>query len=126
MKNNATKVLISITLSAVFAASTFAQGPAARLRFAAGGKTASNSGTLQREAMKDFFVAGKKGQKMTISVSSPCKAHVLMEVTPADSIELAQQSQFFSEKLGKTGDLKVRVFSTSPDTCRYTLKVSVK
>lgn len=126
MKKNVVKFTTGIILTAAIAAAAFAQAPAIRLRFAAGSKTASNSGTLQAEAMKDFVVAGKKGQRMTISLSSPCKAHVLMEVTPADSIELAQQSQYFSQTIGKTGDLKVRVFSTSQDACRYTLKVSVK
>lgn len=126
MKNNAIKFITSITLLAIFTATSLAQGPATRVRFAGGGKTATASGTLSSEAMKDFVVAGRKGRKMTISVASPCKAHVLMEVTPADSIEMAQQSQFFSETLGKTGDLKVRVFSSSTDPCKYTLKVTVK
>ena len=126
MKNTTIKIITNITLLVLLVTSTFAQGPATRIRFTKDGKNASTTGTLVAEATKDFVVAAKKGQKMTISVASPCKAHVLMEVTPADSIELAQQSQYFSETIGKTGDVKLRVFSSSPDQCKYTVKISVK
>lgn len=119
------KILVSIILSTVLATTIFALRPVTRIHLVKGKKEIAS--VIPAKTNKDYVVALKKGQKVIISVASPCKANILMEIHAANGTQLASGTQFFDGEIAKTGDVKVRVMNgSSVDSCKSTLKVNVK
>lgn len=121
------KIAGSLILSIILATNAFAGRVETRVRFSKGAKKATVSGSIRPEANKDYVIALRHGQHVTISVGSPCKAHILMEVYGPDTSQTASGTQFYTGQITQSGDVHVRVANGSgADNCRFTLNFNVK
>ena len=129
------KLLISIgasTLLVLFSLNAQAQSKQ-RVRFAKGASQATISGRVQGYAYKDYIVAARAGQTISVKLNSRNTFAVLTIFTPdADNLEGATETDEFSGELPATGDYVIRVGMMRAEARRknslavFSLRISVR
>lgn len=95
-----------------------------RIRFARGANAATVRTAVVRGTRDTFLVAARKGQKMTVSITS-LEKNAVFDIQAPNGGLLKQETTSWSGKLPSTGDYRVIVGGTRGNAS-YTLRVSVK
>jgi hypothetical protein len=112
---------------AVAAPAVAAPAHAQRINFKAGATSATVSGRLTSNGLKEYLVRAFKGQTMTVSVASARKDMVLEIYGRSDGVPLvrvAAGATSWKGKLTATQDYSIKVVATG-SAGKYTMKVSI-
>jgi hypothetical protein len=113
-------------------ANAFAATPEVRVKFKRGATSATIKGTIRGYETRDYLIAGRKGQHITIDLDSK-KRYTFFTIQTINGMETQQiESTEFEEVLPEDRDYRIRVSMTRADARRkgavaaYTLRVSIK
>lgn len=95
-----------------------------RIRFARGANAATVRTSVVRGTRDTFLVAARKGQKMTVSITS-LEKNAVFDIKAPNGKLLKQEGTSWSSTLSSTGDYRIIVGGTRGNAS-YTLRVSVK
>lgn len=111
-----TKITIFAFILLLCAASGFAQGGGKaepnRIKFAKGKSSAKLSGTLSNDQQMEYVFAAKKGQKITLKVTSQPKGKFFDFELAGDAFDLETEYDYYDDysfKAPETGDYYVFV-----------------
>jgi hypothetical protein len=120
-------LLAAATTVAMASPAAAAPARAQRINFRAGATSASVSGRLSGNGIKEYLVRAFKGQTMTVSVASARKDMMLEIYGVADGVPLvrvAAGATSWKGKLRATQDYSIKVVATGA-AGKYTMKVSI-
>jgi hypothetical protein len=132
MKNSLFKTFILTWLLLICCSATLAQrgGKAEpnRIAFKRGTTSTTISGTVRGDEEAEYVLAAKKGQRLTIHLTSRPRLTCLLEIHGPESIDLAFSKYDYNAPLPVTGDYLVIVLrpTESTGTSRYRMTVTVR
>ena len=113
------KILITlIFVLSITILSSFSVNAQKRITFKRG-SSATVSGSVMGDGSKQFVVAAKRGQRITVSVKSRSKS-VFLSAEASDVYETRRTYRTFD------GDNPIEIFNASSESSDYTLTVTIK
>lgn len=110
------KIFAMLMIVGMMDSTVFAQ---TRIRFAKGKSSATVSGTLASDSNRSFVVNAKRGQRMTVKVSSKAPIDIYVN----DDTGLFEGG---TVNLTYTGDHKISIYNESGRSLKYSLYVEIR
>ena len=135
MLKNLTIVLLALTWLALGDSVVLAQGGGKaepmRIEFKRGANSTTVKDKISGQVEAEYVVAARKGQKLTIKLTSAPTRSSVFDLKAPDSADLGLEydaNYSYNGTLPKTGDYLITVVrpTSSPGTSRFTLTVTVR